>query len=151
MIDKKITSPIAQSLTVTAQLENLEALQDFARTQASSVLSSAKILMRLELIVEELAINIINYGYKEKPGDIVFSCASRQIEPNRKEFVLVIRDQGTPFDPLTKPDADLQTDIDSSSIGGLGIFLTKKMADKLEYHHDGVSNILSVTLSDSLE
>ena len=151
MIKKKDKKPIETSLTVPAQQENLERVQEFVRKQAGAVLTSEKILMRLELIVEELAINIINYGYKEEPGDIAFSCSSHQIDQEKSEFVLVIRDRGIPFDPLTQPEAALQTDIDSSSPGGLGIFLTKKMADNLEYHHDGVSNVLSVTLRDLLE
>jgi len=102
--------------------------------------------IRLELIVEELALNIMNYGYESLPGKITLSCEVDSTDPLQKKFLIEIRDKGRPFNPLIKPDADTSLDVESREPGGLGIFLTKQIADELKYHHDGTSNILIVSI-----
>ena len=53
-------------------------------------------------------------------------------------------DNGIEFNPILKEDYEIPNDIDEADIGGLGIFLTKEMADGLEYHHINGENHLKI-------
>ena len=47
-----------------------------------------------------------------------------------------------PFNPLEKPDPDITLSAEERNIGGLGIFLTKKFMDSVEYEYSGGKNKL---------
>jgi anti-sigma regulatory factor (Ser/Thr protein kinase) len=52
---------------------------------------------------------------------------------------ITFRDRGHPFDPRECPEPDMEGDVDTRSIGGLGLFLVRAYADHLSYHHDAAS------------
>ncbi|MER2014226.1 MAG: ATP-binding protein, partial [Methanobrevibacter sp.] len=53
-------------------------------------------------------------------------------------------DNGFEFNPLLKEDPVLPDNLDEAQIGGLGIFLTKELADELEYHYENGENHLII-------
>jgi anti-sigma regulatory factor (Ser/Thr protein kinase) len=53
-------------------------------------------------------------------------------------------DKGIPFDPLKKPDPDITLSAEDREIGGLGIFITKKTMDSVEYAYENGENILTM-------
>ncbi|MCR4900758.1 MAG: ATP-binding protein, partial [Treponema sp.] len=54
------------------------------------------------------------------------------------------RDQGIPFNPLDRPDPDITLSAEDRRIGGLGIFLTKKYMNSVEYKYENGENILTM-------
>jgi len=64
--------------------------------------------------------------------------------------VLVFRDDGTQYNPLEAEDPDITLSIEERGIGGLGVFMVKKMMDSVEYEYiDGVNTLrLSLKLPD---
>ena len=56
-----------------------------------------------------------------------------------------MRDKGVPFDPLKKPDPDITLPAEKREIGGLGIFITKKTMDTVEYAYENGENVLTMT------
>ncbi len=97
----------------------------------------------LRLVIEEVATNIVKYGYHDHNRDqIHLSCTYDQ-----GVLTITIRDRGQPFDPLTAPPPDLYAAADQRALGGLGIFFVREYADTLTYHHDPDSgwNELTVT------
>ena len=56
------------------------------------------------------------------------------------EFIV----NGIEFNPLLKENPDLPDNADEAQIGGHGIFLTKQMADELDYHHINGENHLKI-------
>ena len=86
----------------------------------------------LRLVIEEIATNIVKYGYPhDAPGVIQLECAY-----DAGMLRVIIRDHGRPFDPRDHPDPDMGDDPATRQIGGLGLFLVRESADELEYHHD---------------
>ena len=86
----------------------------------------------LRLVIEEIATNIVKYGYpQDTPGVIQLQCvyANGQLR-------VIIRDRGRPFDPREQPDPDMGDNLSTRQIGGLGLFLVRESADDLQYHHD---------------
>lgn len=99
----------------------------------------------LELVVEELVVNIINYAYPIPMGSrnndnspISLSCDFDKI----KGLVIEIRDRGVKFNPSNAPEPDITLDIENRPIGGLGIYLVKHLVDEFHYHREGEENIL---------
>ena len=120
--------------------DNLEAVQDFIREQIGSACEDVKTLMQIDLAVEELFVNIAHYAYTDG-GDVTIQCAVSD-EPHI--LTIVFRDSGRQFDPLAKPDPDVTAAIDERGIGGLGIFLTKKYMDSVEYAYTNGQNVLTL-------
>jgi anti-sigma regulatory factor (Ser/Thr protein kinase) len=50
-----------------------------------------------------------------------------------------------PFNPLEKDDPDVTLSAEDRNIGGLGIYLCKKMMDSIDYRYEDGNNILTMT------
>ena len=50
-----------------------------------------------------------------------------------------------PFDPTVASDPDLAADLKDRPIGGLGIFLVKRIMDDVSYTWEDGKNILTMT------
>jgi len=48
-----------------------------------------------------------------------------------------------PYDPLKKPDPDVTLPAEERPVGGLGIFLVKKIADEVNYNYSDGKNIFN--------
>ena len=59
-----------------------------------------------------------------------------------RDITFRMADKGVPFDPLKKPDPDITLSAEERDIGGLGIFITKKTMDQLNYAYENGENIL---------
>jgi serine/threonine-protein kinase RsbW len=90
------------------------------------------------LAIEELATNCIKYGYDDTDEHVIevsvsLSCGS---------LVLVVKDDGHPFNPLAVPTPHLSLPVEEWPIGGLGIHLLRQMSDRLEYvREDGKNRV----------
>jgi len=86
----------------------------------------------LRLVIEEIATNIVKYGYApDAPGVIRL-----QYSLEHGTLRIVIRDRGRPFDPREHPRPEMGDDLATRQIGGLGLFLVRESADELHYSHD---------------
>ena len=64
------------------------------------------------------------------------------------ELTMVYIDSGKPFNPLTDAvDPDVTAAMDEREVGGLGIFMVKKMSKSVEYAREGDKNILTVKVA----
>ena len=95
------------------------------------------ILFKLRLCVEEVEENILCYS----------GSTWVEVEVDRKDGGLTIsfRDGGIAFNPLAKEDPDINAPLEERQIGGLGIFLCKKMMDSLTYSNEDGCNRFSMT------
>ncbi len=92
---------------------------------------------KIRLSVEEIAENIVNYAYNNGNGFVEITTTLDE------EGVLTIsfKDAGVPFNPLEKEDPDITLSLDERPVGGLGIFICKKMMDSVSYvFEDGCNN-----------
>jgi len=94
---------------------------------------------KIRLSVEEAVENVVRYAYE---GGIGWLEAGTSLSNDGLTLTIELRDAGTPFNPLDKPDPDITLGAEERNIGGLGIFLCKQMMDSIEYRYEEGCNIL---------
>ena len=115
----------------------------FVITSARGAGFTDKRVQEIELAVEEALVNIINYAYPDQDnGDVDIKCGLE----DQERLVIEIRDSGVPFDVGAQSDPDLKANIAERKIGGLGIFLIRKMADEMRYKREGEQNVLTLII-----
>ena len=118
------------SLKLDLDVNELYYLNEFVKSLIG------RVDFQVELILEEIFVNIVNYS----KGDYIHINATFENQELTIEFV----DNGIPFNLLVKEDPKLPDNIEEAEIGGRGIFLTKQMADNIEYEYDGNENHLKI-------
>ena len=127
--------------TFAASMETIPDIVGFVSETASEMGVHPKRVMHLELAVEEAAVNICSYAYEIPPGEVTIRI-SRETEVVRIELV----DAGVPFDPLAADAPDIRSELENREVGGLGIFLIRRMLDEVHYSRSGDRNILSLAV-----
>ena len=130
---------MAHSLRLEATIESLGAATEFVRLGAVEAGWSKDRLGEVDLLLEELFVNIARYAYpKDVQGLVHISWAV----PRPGVLAIEIADLGAPFNPLSREDPNMTAPLEDRPIGGLGIYLVRRMATALEYCRDGDWNRL---------
>lgn len=97
-------------------------------------------LFTVQLIIEELVTNIINYGSSAGKTETIEISLSVQDDA----LSLAIRDNARAFNPLEAAEPDIGQSLEERAIGGLGLFLVRKKAKSLTYEYrDGFNNVVA--------
>lgn len=97
------------------------------------------LVFKLNLVLEELGVNIVNYS--GATGEIEISLAS-----DDETVTIEIADNGRPFNPLTEVGTpDISAPLGERLIGGLGVHLVHSMMDELSYSREDGMNRLAMT------
>jgi serine phosphatase RsbU (regulator of sigma subunit)/anti-sigma regulatory factor (Ser/Thr protein kinase) len=94
----------------------------------------------LELILEELATNVMKYGGVKSGAD----CCRIELERRPGEVEIRFSDAGAPFNPLDQAEVDTSLPIEDRPIGGLGIHFIKHLTDTQHYEFRDGRNILTL-------
>lgn len=129
-------------LTIQADDKELERVLDFIHQQLPSDCET-DLLYKIDLAAEEIFVNIAHYAYKDKlpeeGGSVCLDCSMEN-----DTLTMIFKDTGIPFNPLAKADPDITLSAEERNIGGLGIFLTKKYMDSIDYKYEDGANILTM-------
>ena len=126
-----------------AKMEEFEvARQDLTRVLTEAGLSKT-IQDKFVLCLEEIFVNIVSYGYEglDKKGEIILD-----VSYSEPQASITFTDNARKFNPLKKQDPDITLDADERPIGGLGIFMIKKIMDSIYYTHQDGKNILTMSM-----
>lgn len=133
------------SLSIAAEFDNLATVKAFVCRRADELAAPDLLWSKLELVVEELFLNIVNHSCQKPRSEVDISCLRQSIENAPDDmFCVSVRDWGPPFNPLEKESPMLEQDVESRPIGGLGIYLVSQMADLCTYTRQDDSNFFSV-------
>ena len=125
-----IKKPFKKELKVKSTTDNLEIIRGFTKSAAELSGFSDEIVDKITLAVDEACTNIIKHAYKYSPeGDIIIN-----IKSINGKFIISITDYGKDFDPSSVPEPDIQRYYQQHKVGGLGIYLMKKLMDEVNYN-----------------
>jgi len=127
-----------KEIVVDSKFENVRTLTDFVESSLEPLHPSPKAIMQIGVAIDELFSNVVRYS----------GSSNMKLILNVNEDVLTAKltfiDEGVEYDPLKKTDPDVSLSAEDREIGGLGIFLVKKIMDGVEYKRDGEKNVLTV-------
>ena len=123
-----------------AKKDELLNIQNFVSETLNIYDCNKKTITQINLAIEEIFINIVNYAYKDKKGKCTLG-----IKNENNTFSFIFEDNGIPFNPLDNNLPDTTLSAKERQVGGLGIFLTKKVMDNVEYKYENNKNILVMT------
>ena len=127
-------------ITLSNDVQEIPLLNAFVDEVCESNDLDPMTTMEMNLALEEAVVNVMSYGYPE--GTKGYVDISAQSDSGCLKFI--ISDSGKPFDPTAKEDVDTSLPADQRSIGGLGIFLVRKMMDDIKYEYKDGHNILTL-------
>ncbi len=130
--------------TIEAAVENLGAAQGFVEQQLEEAGCPLKMQMQISLAVEEIFVNVASYAYVPGTGMVTIGVELREEAPR---LTLRFSDSGRPFDPTAKLDPNLALSAEDRPIGGLGIYMTKKLMDEVHYEYRNAQNVLTMRKS----
>lgn len=126
-------------LEIEALTENLSEVQAFVGEKLERAECPIKTQMQIDVVVEEVFINIASYAYAPSTGKAIIRV---EISEDHATAVITFMDRGIPYDPFAKKDPDIHADVSDRPIGGLGIFMTKKLMDEFSYEFRDGQNIM---------
>jgi len=128
-------------LELDAVTENLPEVQAFVAEHLERADCPPRALMQIGVAVEEIFVNIASYAYAPDKGK-----AKVRVEVSDDPVAVTITfvDRGVPYDPLAKEDPNVRAAAADREVGGLGIYMTKKMMDDVAYEYKDGANILTL-------
>ena len=127
------------SITVIADDKSMILVSEFAKSLTEKLTVVPKIANKVSIAVDEIYSNIVNYSGAD------LATISYEIKDGR--LYMTFTDDGIPYNPIKAEEPDVTLSAEERKIGGLGIFMVKKMTESMEYTYEDDKNILSLVIS----
>ncbi len=128
------------SFSITNDLAEIPRLNDVVAVFLSRVWMPARAAGIVDLAVEELVTDFIKHsGDDDNAYQIQVSLCA-----NEDYLVVVIEDEGRPFDPLQAPEHDAS--FEERRDGKSGLDLIRSIAESIDYHRLGGKNRLEIQI-----
>ena len=130
-----------RSVRFAAKFEHLDEIREFVGEIARKGGFGEKDVYNIQLATDEAASNIIEHAYDGVSNGVLdLSCAM-----DKDAIKIILIDYGEPYDPSAIPMPDIKADLSERKIGGLGIFLMRKLMDEVHYDpRADKSNVLTM-------
>ena len=128
-----------KKINLAPTLEQLPQATDFFEGILAEAGAPMKAIAQVNVAVDEIFSNIARYS---GATGVVLGCSLKD-----GKATLRFSDNGRPYDPTEKPDPDTTQSAEEREVGGLGIFMVKKLMDEVTYEYADGSNILTLVKS----
>ena len=129
-------------LIVPAERGEFTVLQQWLSSIAAELDIQDRIKKQLMISCDEIFTNIASYAYPEGSGSVEIAI---EFVAEKRNLRIIFSDSGIAFDPLAISEPDTGAALSERKIGGLGMFMVKKMMDSIEYFRKDGKNILILT------
>ncbi len=116
-------------MSVAARATHMPQLTAFLQQFWSSAALPPVGCLSFELALEEVFMNVVMHGSSER--EPVRVDVSLVLTP--EGLTLTVEDDGPGFNPLSLPPPDVTATVADRAVGGLGVFLVRKMMDSVSY------------------
>jgi len=127
-----------KTVRITNQRDQVDTVRKFFDDYSKENKLTEKTVHDIQMALDELLTNIVNYGYEdtdEHQIDIHFGV-------NDDAVKVEIVDDSKPYNILEKDNPDISLSMEDKPIGGLGIFLIKKLMSNVDYYTEEGKNHL---------
>jgi serine/threonine-protein kinase RsbW len=127
--------------TFPARFEFLDEIREFVAQVAYEGGFTEREIYSLQLAADEAASNIIEHAYGGDSGaDLDIAC-----DVQGEMIIITMHDTGAPFDPSKVKQPNLKADLSDRQIGGLGVYLMRKLMDEVHYESNArTGNLLTM-------
>ena len=127
-------------LTLPTQISALRQMEEAVEAFGAQEDWPPRLAFQMQLVLEELASNVIRHGFGEEGHEFEISVSS---DPDAVTVEVV--DAAAPYNPITEtPEPDLDAELEDRQIGGLGVFLVRDVADEMSYRREDGKNRLVI-------
>ena len=129
-------------LIVPAERGEFTVLAQWLLSIAAELNIQERIKKQLMIACDEIFTNIASYAYPDGNGSVAVAI---EFLSQTQCLRIIFSDSGIAFDPLEISEPDTGSALSERKIGGLGMFMVKKMMDSVEYCRQDGKNILTLT------
>ncbi len=126
------------ALRLPARFEYLDEIREYVGDKARTAGFADKEVYSIQLAADEAASNIIEHAY----AGMTDASLDLTCEFDGKRLRITFLDQGKPFDPSKVEKPDLKAHLSKRKIGGLGVYLMRKLMDEVHYEVSAAGNVL---------
>ncbi|MFZ2096051.1 MAG: SpoIIE family protein phosphatase [Anaerolineales bacterium] len=130
-----------QPLIVPGRLNFLEKIRKYTMQAAKAAGLEKARAYKLSLAVDEIATNIINYGYRQAGLEGLITI---EADINEHALTITLDDTSGFFDPTLKPPPPpeyFNQPLEERQIGGWGVYLALQSVDEFYYHRSQDHNL----------
>lgn len=132
------------SFTIPADVTAIESALDPISDLLRELGTEHKVAYKVRLALDEILVNVASYAYDGREGEIEIRY---EVNEDPRTINITIVDSGKPFNPLEVDEPEFSSDVNERKIGGLGIYIVRKMMDEINYHRENNQNILIIKKS----
>ena len=125
------------TLVTQSDVKNLEKVLEFIDEFVIKQGLPEKAKNQINLASEEIFTNVCRYAYDGKAGEVKISVYEKDAL-----IYVAFADDGKEYNPLENKDPDVTLSAEERDVGGLGIYLVKKLTDGITYERKDGKNIL---------
>jgi serine/threonine-protein kinase RsbW len=128
-------------LEINNDISELQKINTFLEQLGEEWNIQSKLLFKINLALEEIFSNVINYAYTDKDKHIII--VEFSLDDNK--LYIKIQDDGQVFNPLEVSEPNISLPVEEREIGGLGIHIVRELMDQVKYSRQNHTNILTLT------
>ena len=128
-----------RSILVVPDRASISTVSDFLDSCLEHFMIPMRIGYSLKVVADEIYSNIVHYS-GAKTAEILF-------RNDTDSITLVFEDDGKPYNPMEAEEPDITAGAEDRPIGGLGLFMVRKMAEDVQYEYTSGKNQMTVILS----
>ena len=129
-------------IQLPADISAGESLAEWLTAIAKDLQMPDKALRQCLIVTDEIFSNIAYYAYPQTAGEVKIKVA---FNLDTHTLMITFIDKGVAYNPLESPEPDITASVEDRRLGGLGIFMVKKLMDTVEYKREKECNILTLT------
>ena len=124
-----------ESIAVYPYAESMNYVYNFIENKNKSFELDKTISNKIKLVTDEIYSNIVNYSGATR--------AKISFCKTDKSIFLTFYDNGRPYNPLTAETPDISVNVNDRKEGGMGIYIVKNIASRIDYSNKDGLNILT--------
>ena len=127
-----------ESISVVPNPASHSIVGTFADSLSAKLEIVPKIANKINIVFDEIYTNIVNYS------NASFANISYSIDGGK--LCISFTDNGVPYNPIEASEPDITLSANDRQIGGLGIFMVKKMTESMNYEYADGKNVLTLVI-----